>query len=127
MYNTLQKKVVPHNKSRFLTERNMDISDIPKSEIIQKRVELFGTKWIILIIRELLVHEVCRYGELKKNLKGISTKTLTEKLRLLEKEKIIKRKIYPEIPPKVEYSLTPKGKSIQGILWEMKKWHEKWY
>jgi len=95
-------------------------------KIIKKRTELFGTKWIMLIIREILVHKVLRYGELKKNLGTISTKTLTEKLRLLEKEKIIKRKIYPEIPPKVEYSLTPKGKSIKTILESMKEWHDKW-
>jgi len=104
----------------------MSLSDIPEIEIIKKRVEILGTKWVILIIRELLIHKVLRYGEIKKKLGQISTKTLTEKLRILEKEKIIKRKIYPEIPPKVEYSLTQKGQAIKGVLSEMKKWHKTW-
>lgn len=104
----------------------MSSSHIPEAEVIKKRVELFGTKWVTLIVRELLVHKVARYGELKKNLKGISTKTLTQKLRLLESEKIIKRKAYSQAPPKVEYSLTPKGQAIESVLREMKKWHEQW-
>lgn len=104
----------------------MSASHIPEVEVIRKRVELFGTKWVILIVRELLVHKVARYGELKKNLGGISTKTLTQKLRLLESEKIVKRKAYSQSPPKVEYSLTPKGEAIQKVLCEMKKWNEQW-
>ena len=104
----------------------MSDSEIPERRIVKERVELLGTKWVILIIRELLIHKVLRYGEIKKSLGPISTKTLTEKLRILEKEKIINRKIYPEIPPKVEYSLTQKGLAIRGVLFEMKKWHEEW-
>ncbi len=100
--------------------------NVPKADIIKKRVELFGMKWVTLIVRELLVNETMRYGELKKKLEKISTKTLTEKLRLLENEKILQRKIYSEIPPKVEYSLTSKGKAIKKVLNEMQKWHDKW-
>ncbi len=104
----------------------MIISEMLDAKMIKQRSALFGTKWIMLIIREILVHKILRYGELKKNLEGISTKTLTEKLRLLEKEKIIKRKIYPVIPPKVEYSLTYKGQALQTVLKALKQWHEDW-
>ena len=63
-----------------------------------------------------------RFNELQRNLGNITTKTLTEQLRELEDKKIIKRTIYPEIPPKVEYSLTEIGSSIEPILKTLCDW-----
>lgn len=100
---------------------------VPDAEVIRKSLKMLGTKWSILIIRELLMGQTCRYGELKKKLEGISTKTLTQKLRNLEEENIVKRKVYAQTPPKVEYSLTDQGKDLKNVLQGMKKWYEKWH
>ena len=100
---------------------------VPDAEVIRKSLKMLGTKWSILIIRELLMNGTCRYGELKSNLEGISTKTLTLKLRTLETENIIERKVYAQTPPKVEYSLTKQGKDLKNVLQGMKNWYEKWH
>lgn len=79
------------------------------------------SKWTLLIIRELLI-ETQRFSELKRNITGISQKVLTTNLRFLEEHKIINRIIYPIIPPKVEYSITELGKSLEPVLNAMKDW-----
>ena len=63
-----------------------------------------------------------RFSELKRELNGITQKMLTQTLRFLEEEKIISRKVYPIVPPKVEYTLTEKGKSIVPILKSLQEW-----
>lgn len=88
---------------------------------IEKTLRVIGGKWTILILRDLLAG-TRRFGELQRSLHGISPKTLSERLRQLEAQGIIGRMIYPEIPPRVEYSLTEKGKSLQAILEQMRTW-----
>lgn len=88
---------------------------------VETTVSLIGGKWKLLIIRNLL-NRAWRFNELKKDLKGISQNVLTYNLRSMEKDGIIKRKIYPEIPPKTEYSLTKLGKSMKPIIKSMEKW-----
>jgi DNA-binding HxlR family transcriptional regulator len=78
-------------------------------------------RWKILILRELF-QGVKRFGELQRSLKGITQKMLTEQLRELEDDGIIHREIYPQIPPKVEYSVTALGESLQPILETMHEW-----
>jgi DNA-binding HxlR family transcriptional regulator len=78
-------------------------------------------RWKILILRELF-QEIKRFGELQRALEGITQKMLTEQLRELEADGIIHREVYPQIPPKVEYSLTELGKSLQPILETMHEW-----
>ena len=70
----------------------------------------------------MYIKKVVRFNELQRNLENITTKTLTEQLRELEDKKIIKRTIYPEIPPKVEYSLTDIGSSIDPVLKTLCDW-----
>ena len=70
----------------------------------------------------MYIKKAVRFNELQRNLENITTKTLTEQLRELEDKKIIKRTIYPEIPPKVEYSLTEIGSSIEPILKTLCDW-----
>jgi DNA-binding HxlR family transcriptional regulator len=77
-----------------------------------------------LIIRELL-QGVRRFGELQRALPGITQKMLTQQLREMEHHEIIHREVYAEIPPKVEYSLTPLGQSLQPILDAMHEWGAK--
>lgn len=74
------------------------------------------------------IHEennVLRYGELKRILRNITSKMLTQTLRELEKDQLIKRKVYREVPPKVEYSLTPTGKELIPFIDHLGKWGEK--
>jgi DNA-binding HxlR family transcriptional regulator len=78
-------------------------------------------RWKILILRELFFG-VKRFGELQRSLVGITQKMLTEQLRELEADGIIHREVYPQIPPKVEYSLTQLGESLKPTLEMMHDW-----
>jgi len=88
---------------------------------VEKTVNIIGGKWTLLILRDLFVGTK-RFGELRTSLTGVSPKTLTEKLRTLEKDGIVERKIFPEVPPRVEYSLTKRGKTLKKIFDEMQQW-----
>lgn len=87
---------------------------------------VIGGKYKVLIIWYLYMNKVLRYNELQKTIKGITPKMLISQLRELEEDGILKRKVYPVVPPKVEYSLTAKGESLIPILHEMRKWGEKY-
>jgi DNA-binding HxlR family transcriptional regulator len=84
-------------------------------------MELIGGKWKILIIY-LISNEINRFGKMGMVLKDISKQMLTTQLRELESDGLIERKIYPEIPPRVEYFLTEKGKSLKPVIDIMAKW-----
>lgn len=84
-------------------------------------VQLIGSKWKLLIIRNLRARP-WRFNELKKDLQGISQKVLTDSLRSLEEDGIITRKVYPEVPPRVEYTLSALGESMRPILDAMEQW-----
>ena len=88
---------------------------------VEKTVNIIGGKWTLLILRDLFVGTK-RFGELRTSLTGVSPKTLTEKLRTLEQDGIVERKIFPEVPPRVEYSLTNRGKTLKKIFDEMQQW-----
>lgn len=87
---------------------------------VEYTASLIANKWKIIILRELLTGTK-RYNELTRNVVGISAKVLTENLRELEKDGIISRKVYPEVPPKVEYSLTNKGEDLKDVIEAMKE------
>ena len=82
---------------------------------------LIGDKWKVLIIRDLLTGTK-RFGELKKSLTGITQKVLTNNLRQTEASGLVNRKVYAEVPPRVEYSLTETGWSLKPILDSMVVW-----
>lgn len=82
---------------------------------------LIGDKWKVLIIRDLLTGTK-RFGELKKSLDGITQKVLTNNLRQMESSGLVLRKVYAEVPPKVEYSLSDTGWSLKPILDSMVVW-----
>lgn len=84
-------------------------------------VSLIGSKWKILIMRNLLVRP-WRFNELKKDLDGISQKVLTDSLRSMEDDGIVTRTVYAEVPPRVEYALSPLGESMRPIMDAMEKW-----
>lgn len=84
-------------------------------------VALIGSKWKLLIIRNLRVRP-WRFNELRKDLEGISQKVLTDSLRSLEKDGIVTRTVYPEVPPRVEYALSELGESMRPIINSMESW-----
>ena len=86
---------------------------------------LIDDKWKVLIVRDLLTGTK-RFGELKKSVTGISHKVLTNNLRQMEADGLIKRKVYAEVPPKVEYSLTDTGHSLKPIIDAMADWGNKY-
>lgn len=84
-------------------------------------VSIIGSKWKLLIIRNLL-NRPWRFNELQKNLEGISQKVLTDSLRSMESDGIITRTVFPEVPPHVEYALSPLGESLRPIINSMAVW-----
>lgn len=90
---------------------------------VERTAKIIEGKWTILILRDLL-EGTRRFGELRASLKGISPKTLTEKLRFLEEQGIVERTIYPEVPPRVEYALSRSGEGMRPIFDAMSEWGE---
>lgn len=86
-------------------------------------VALIGSKWKLLIMRNLLSRP-WRFNELKKDLEGISQKVLTDSLRSMEADGLLTRTVYPEVLPRVEYTLTELGYSLRPILEAMRVWGE---
>ena len=92
---------------------------------VETTLILIGDKWKVLILRDLL-QGTRRFGELKKSIGSVSQKVLTAKLRDMEKNGLVHREVYAEVPPKVEYSLTELGQSLRPILDAMWKWGEEY-
>ena len=84
-------------------------------------VQLIGSKWKLLILRNLFMRP-WRFNELRKDLEGISQKVLTDSLRAMEEDGIITRTVYAEVPPRVEYALSPLGESMKPLLDAMEQW-----
>lgn len=91
---------------------------------VQTCLNFISDKWKILIIRDLLTGTK-RFSELKKSLAPVTQKMLTQQLRQMENDGIIHREVYPVVPPKVEYSLTELGRSLEPVIEVMKKWGQK--
>lgn len=102
---------------------NSDLTDI-KSTPFGYTLSIIGGKWKMIIMFWLVEYEVLRYGELKRCIGQISDKILNNQLKELEKDGIIIRKEYSQIPPRVEYRLSKRGLSLMPILEEMCKWGE---
>ena len=88
---------------------------------VETTLMLISDRWKVLIIRDLL-EGTKRFGELKKSIGSVSQKVLTANLRSMEESGLINRKVYPEVPPRVEYSLTEIGYSLKPILDAMVEW-----
>ena len=84
-------------------------------------VLLIGSKWKLLILRNLL-QRPWRFNEMKKTIDGISQKVLTDSLRSMEADGLITRTVYPEVPPRVEYALSDLGQSMRPIIKAMEEW-----
>ena len=109
----------------MLLEMNGGMIMLTKEEMpvcpVATTVSLIGSKWKLLILRNFLARP-WRFNELKKNLEGISQKVLTDSLRSMEKDGIITRTVYAEVPPRVEYALSELGESMRPIIRAMEAW-----
>ena len=90
---------------------------------VETTLTLIGDKWKVLILRDLL-GGTKRFGELQRSVGNVSQKVLTANLRDMEAAGLLVRRVYAEVPPRVEYSLTPLGESLSPILDAMKAWGE---
>lgn len=90
---------------------------------VETTLGLIGDKWKVLILRDLMPGTK-RFGELKKSIGSVSQKVLTAQLRDMESNGLVTRTVYPEVPPRVEYSLTALGRSLKPILDAMWNWGE---
>jgi DNA-binding HxlR family transcriptional regulator len=89
----------------------------------RKTLDRIADKWTVLIVGRLATSKR-RFGELRREIAGISPKVLTQKLRELERDGIITRRVYASVPPKVVYSLTPLGHTLVGLLDAIRVWSE---
>ncbi len=89
--------------------------------LVEKTIKVIGSKWTLLILHNIIEGKN-RFGILQRSMKGISTKTLSVRLQEMEKEGIIKRHVFAEVPLHVEYSVTEKGKSLRSIIDQMANW-----
>lgn len=103
----------------MLTKENMPACPVATT------VALIGSKWKILIMRNLLMRP-WRFNELRKDLNGISHKVLSDSLHSMEEDGLIVRTAYPEVPPRVEYSLSELGESMRPIMDAMEEWGTKY-
>lgn len=97
-----------------------------KCKIINNVWEILGKKWALLILKNLHTKEAVRFTELKRLMPGISSTVLSNRLLEMEREGLISKKIFPEIPPKVEYRLTTRARELGVILKELGGWAQRW-
>ncbi len=104
------------------------VRDCPDPEVFkadcptQRVLETIADKWSVIVIYALSKREPRRYSELQRLIGGISQKMLTQTLRKLERDGLVERHVYPVVPPKVEYSLTPLGETLTELLKAVCKW-----
>lgn len=101
-----------------MSEKNNNIAECP----VAYALNLIGGKWHLQIIWALYKKPVQRYNELKRRVDGITDMMLSQSLKELERYGLIVRKQYPEIPPRVEYSLTEEGKELKPLISELSRW-----
>jgi DNA-binding HxlR family transcriptional regulator len=90
---------------------------------VEQTLEIIGGRWKVMVIHELM-KGTRRFNELERALVGVSHRTLTQQLRELEQAGIVRREVFGVVPPKVEYSLTPLGRSMRPVLMAMHQWAE---
>jgi DNA-binding HxlR family transcriptional regulator len=90
-----------------------------------RTAEVISGKWTLLIIRDL-ADDSLRFCELERSLEGISPRTLSLRLRALEEQGVVERFTYPEVPPRVEYTLTDKGRALVPLIEDMRSYGRRW-
>lgn len=103
----------------------MDKNFEPNECLVDEALEIIVGKWKPIILLNLFKHGTMRFSEIKRKIPNITQKVLTKNLRELEQELIINRVVYPQVPPKVEYSITEYGQDLEPILHAMHEWGTK--
>jgi len=97
------------------------IDDVDEECTVEVALVVVGGKWKLVILRHLL-DGTLRFGELDRALPGITPRMLTRQLRELEADGLVRRTVYPQVPPKVEYSVTDLGESLRSITDQLERW-----
>jgi DNA-binding HxlR family transcriptional regulator len=117
-------------KSALGKETSIHMNDNNDNNVECKGVldawKLLGKRWSLLILKNLNAKEGIRFNELKRAVSGISSTVLADRLLELEREGLVTKKIYPEIPPRVEYSLTSRAKELGIVLSSLGNWVRRW-
>jgi DNA-binding HxlR family transcriptional regulator len=92
---------------------------------VARTLDMIGERWTILILRDLLLHGARRYQDFQESLTGLAPNTLSGRLKSLEGHGLIERKLYSEHPPRLEYHLTEKGRSLGPIVKALRDWGRK--
>jgi DNA-binding HxlR family transcriptional regulator len=92
---------------------------------VQRALEILDGKWTLLILRELL-DGTRRFGELRRATGGVNPKTLSDRLRTLEEHDVLQRQVFAEVPPRVEYTLTVKGRELAPVIAALGDWGRNW-
>lgn len=114
IYTTVMKQMIPTTECTEAAGQDIDCG-------VAKAIKIIGSKWTMLILHRLCVGTM-RFGALQRALPGISPKTLSERLQELEKEGIVTKKVFAEVPLHVEYSLTAKGVSLREVFQKIEDW-----
>ena len=101
--------------------KNYEIHDCP----VARTLDLIGERWTILLLRDLLLHGPRRFQDFQASLPGIAPNTLSSRLKSMEDSGLVRRELYSERPPRLEYVLTDKGKSLGPIVKAMREWGTK--
>lgn len=114
----------------FLAEETASMTDteMRTKELgcpVARTAEIIGNKWTPLILRDLADGRM-RFSELERSLKGISPKTLSERLKRLEEARVVDRQCFAEVPPRVEYTLTSKGHALLPVIESMRHFGQEW-
>lgn len=99
------------------------LDDLPACPV-ETTLLLIGNKWQVLILRDLILNGTMRFKELQRSIGKVSQKVLTSNLRAMEEAGIVHREVFAEVPPRVEYSLTPLGQTLKPVLDAMWDWGE---
>lgn len=101
--------------------KTYDIHDCP----VARTLDLIGERWTILLLRDLLLHGPRRFQDFQSSLPGVASNTLSTRLKSMEDSGLVRRELYNERPPRLEYVLTDKGKSLGPIVRAMREWGTK--
>ena len=119
-----QKEVVRGQEEEYNVKEH-DVEE-HKCKIINSMWGVLGRRWALLILKNLHTKEAIRFNELKRALTGISSTVLAARLLEMERKGLISKKIYPEIPPRVEYRLTARTRELGIILKNLGEWAQRW-
>ncbi|MHB1868164.1 MAG: winged helix-turn-helix transcriptional regulator [Nitrososphaerales archaeon] len=108
------------------TSQQLEQEVIDECKVIHNQWNELTKVWTLPVIHALGLSQPARFNELKRRIEGISATSLSERLTQLEKQKIVQRKVVPETPPRVEYSLTLKGEDLQNLLGKFAEWSKRW-